>query len=173
MYKHILAPIDGSPTAYRAAIEAAELAKTCGATLHLLHVIDMADQTNGFETAAVYLAQTRPKAWDAAEELLSKTRTVLEIQGTHVETEVCESIGASTAETIVGRAIACGADMIVLGTHGRRGIRRILLGSDAEQVARISPVPVMLVRLKPEIADITDLATKNVHVIENASPAIA
>ena len=50
------------------------------------------------------------------------------------------------AELIARRAEEAGVDMVILGTHGRRGVNRLLLGSDAEHVARIAPVPVMLVR---------------------------
>jgi len=57
-----------------------------------------------------------------------------------------ETLTGPAAEPIVGQAKKWGADLIVLGTHGRRGVRRLVLGSDAEQVVRSSPVPVMLVR---------------------------
>jgi nucleotide-binding universal stress UspA family protein len=57
-----------------------------------------------------------------------------------------ETIGGPAADTIVREARKQGADLIVLGTHGRRGVRRLVLGSDAEQVVRTSRVPVLLVR---------------------------
>lgn len=50
------------------------------------------------------------------------------------------------AELIARRAKEAGVDLVILGTHGRRGVNRLLLGSDAEHLARIAPVPVMLVR---------------------------
>jgi nucleotide-binding universal stress UspA family protein len=57
-----------------------------------------------------------------------------------------ETIGGPAADAIVREARKQGADLIVLGTHGRRGVRRLVLGSDAEQVVRTSRVPVLLVR---------------------------
>ena len=59
-----------------------------------------------------------------------------------------ESFGGRAAEFIVAQAKKWGADLIVLGTHGRRGVKRLVMGSDAEQVVRTSPVPVLLVRAK-------------------------
>ena len=50
------------------------------------------------------------------------------------------------ADVIIERAVTNKADLIVIGTHGRRGVHRFLMGSDAEQVARLSPVPVLLVK---------------------------
>jgi nucleotide-binding universal stress UspA family protein len=57
-----------------------------------------------------------------------------------------EIVGGPAADVIVREAKKQRADLIVLGTHGRRGMRRLVLGSDAEQVVRMSPVPVLLVR---------------------------
>ena len=62
------------------------------------------------------------------------------------ETVFVESIGRPASEIIVEQAKFWPADVIVMGTHGRRGINRLLMGSDAELVLRRSPVPVMLVR---------------------------
>jgi nucleotide-binding universal stress UspA family protein len=60
---------------------------------------------------------------------------------------LAETVGRPVADLIVAHAKRCRADLIVLGTHGRRGIARAVMGSDAEGVVRASPVPVMLVRL--------------------------
>lgn len=57
-----------------------------------------------------------------------------------------ERTTARISERIVEQAKAWDAEMIVIGTHGRRGVGRMLLGSDAEQTVRIAPVPVLLVR---------------------------
>jgi nucleotide-binding universal stress UspA family protein len=63
-----------------------------------------------------------------------------------VSSVLLESAAGPAADAIVRQARKWKADVIVLGTHGRRGVRRMLMGSDAEQVVRSSPVPVMLVR---------------------------
>lgn len=146
MYKTILVPIDGSTTAEAAVKEASRLASLCQAHVHLLHVLDMATISNGFEDPDVYISTTRPLALKEAEEMLARTRAVLEKSGIDADCEIKESMGAHIADAIIERAIAWKADIIVIGTHGRRGVRRFLMGSDAEQVARTSPVPVLLVR---------------------------
>jgi nucleotide-binding universal stress UspA family protein len=148
MYSLILVPIDGSTTSASAVAEAASLARLCGARVRLLHIVDMLAHTNGFERPEIYSREIRPVALQAGEELLASTRAGLEAQGIAVETELCESLGARVSQLVVERAVACGAELVVLGTHGRRGVDRMLLGSDAEQVARTSPVPVMLIRAR-------------------------
>ena len=64
-----------------------------------------------------------------------------------VDTVLIENLDARVSQLVVEHARAWGADLIVLGTHGRRGLARVLMGSDAEQIARTAPVPVLLVRL--------------------------
>lgn len=66
------------------------------------------------------------------------------------ETAMVERLCWRPADVIVEQAKKLGADLIVIGTHGRRGIRRLVLGSDAEQVLRTTPVPVLLVRAQAE-----------------------
>ncbi|SDY56085.1 Nucleotide-binding universal stress protein, UspA family [Collimonas sp. OK242] len=149
MYTKILVPVDGSPTSDRAVAEAAKLAVTCSARVQLLHVLDMTAYANGFEQAAIYFDQIRPHALRAAEELLAKAQAKMAFSGVPIDTELREITGGRVANIIVERALAAGADLIVMGTHGRRGIERMLMGSDAELVARTSPVPVLLVRHPP------------------------
>lgn len=146
MYTHILVPVDGSPTSDCAVAEAAKLAAICSARVRLLHVLDMAVYTSGFEQAEVYISQIRPLALEGARDLLARGKAALEIAKVPVDTELRESTGGRVATIIVERALAWGADVIVMGTHGRRGIERLMMGSDAELVARTSPVPVLLVK---------------------------
>jgi nucleotide-binding universal stress UspA family protein len=146
MYTNILVPVDGSPTSDCAVAEAAKLAAICSAHVRLLHVLDMAAYSSGFEQAEVYISQIRPLALTAAEDLLARGRTTLEAAKVAVDTELRESIGGRVATIIVERATAWGADVIVMGTHGRRGLERLMMGSDAELVARTSPMPVLLVK---------------------------
>jgi len=153
MYKKILVPIDGSATSRAALDEAARLARLSGCAIELLHVVNDLDFGTGFETPEVYLRQVRPQFMDHARKLLEDTRGQLQSQGVAAESTLIESEGARVSACIVNRARESRPDLIVLGTHGRRGVDRFLLGSDAEQVARLSPVPVMLVRLpQPEAA---------------------
>lgn len=67
-------------------------------------------------------------------------------EGLAVETVLLESKGERVSVLIAQQALTTQCELVVLGTHGRRGVDRLLMGSDAEQLARIAPVPVMLVR---------------------------
>lgn len=152
MYDRILVPIDGSATSTRAAAEAGRLAKLCSARLRLLHVIDMGEHSYGYETPEAY-SQTRSLVISAAKQLLSDTRARLAETGVVVEVELVESFGAQVSAIIVAHAVQWDADLIMLGTHGRRGIQHVLMGSDAERVARTSPIPVLLVKQRQEKID--------------------
>jgi len=146
MYNTILVPIDGSVTAESAVREACALAVLSKARVRLLHVLDMATLSNGFEDPTVYVTTTRPLALKEAEDMLRRTSATLEQAGLAVDVEIRESMGARVADVIIERAVTNKADLIVMGTHGRRGVHRFLMGSDAEQVARLSPMPVLLVK---------------------------
>jgi len=146
MYSRILVPLDGSPTAYQALEHARVLALQNDATIILLHVIEEMKHSNGFEPPKVYIEEVRPGFLAAGQALLDQAATRLRHEGITVECLLVESKGERVSSLIVQQAESSLADIIVLGTHGRRGMNRVLLGSDAEQVARLAPVPVMLVR---------------------------
>ncbi|WP_348775215.1 acetate/propionate family kinase [Pseudomonas sp. PS01302] len=146
MYKRLLVPLDGSPTAHLALDHAAALARLSGATVVLLHVIEELKHSNGFERPKVYLDEVRPGFLAAGQALLDQAAGRLRQDGIAVETLLNEAKGERVSELIAKQAETARCDVVVLGTHGRRGMDRLLLGSDAEQVARIAPVPVMLVR---------------------------
>lgn len=146
MYSRILVPLDGSATARLALDHAARLAGMSGATVVLLHVVEEMKHGLGFERPVIYIQEVRPQMLAAGQALLDEAATELRRNGTQVETIRLESKGERVSELIAQQAEASGCDLVVLGTHGRRGVDRLLLGSDAEQVARIAPVPVMLVR---------------------------
>lgn len=147
MYDRILVPIDDSPTAQRVLAEAAQLAKLAGACVRLLHIVNPVAHTRGFERPQTYLQDILPAVEQAGAALLEQARAQLVAQGVQAETALVQSLDARVAQIVVEQAGQWGADLIVLGTHGRRGVARMLLGSDAEQIARTAPVPVLLVRL--------------------------
>ena len=148
MYERILVPYDGSPTSDEALAEAVRLAKLCSSRVRLIHVVDPLLYITGFEGGAVYANEILPGLLAAGAALLRKARDPIEAQGLAVESEVIQSSGERVARIVVEQAALWKADLIVLGTHGRRGVDRVLMGSDAELVARTSPVPVLLVRAK-------------------------
>jgi len=147
MYEKILVPFDGSPTAEQALKEAAGLALKTGGQLRLLHIIDPLAHAVGFVRPEVYQSDFLPAAMQAAEAMLRKACAPLTAQGIPAETRLLENMDAQVAPLVIEHARQWGARLIVLGTQGRRGLARMFLGSDAEQIARTSPVPVLLVRL--------------------------
>jgi|SRR5690625_180178 len=145
MYKNILVPIDGSATARQALDEAVKLAQMTGGRITLMHVVDAMAHVYGTD-AAVIQAQVRPAMLKAGEQLLEQAKEDIGDTNLDIQTHVEETGGGRVADAIVDYVDREKCDLIVLGTHGRRGIERIMMGSDAEQVARIAPVPVLLVR---------------------------
>ena len=82
----------------------------------------------------------------SAQAVLAKAQATARTAGVEITPVLVESRGATVAQAILSQARKAKADTIVIGTHGRRGVARILMGSDAEQVLRESPVPVLVVR---------------------------
>lgn len=146
MYSRILVPLDGSATADLALDHATALARPDGATVVLLHVIEQFKHITGFEPPLVYIRDVRPRFLAAGQALLDEAAGRLRQAGIDAETVLLEGRTERASELIARQAEDSRCDLVVLGTHGRRGVDRLLMGSDAEQVARIAPVPVMLVR---------------------------
>jgi nucleotide-binding universal stress UspA family protein len=146
MYERILVPIDGSATSTRGLDEALRLAKLTGARVKLLHVVDEMTYATGFETYAAYANDLLPQMRANGEKLLAQARAHAVERGVEAETQLKETLSARLADLVVDEATAWKANLIVIGTHGRRGASRLFLGSDAEQIARSAPVPVLLVR---------------------------
>lgn len=151
MYTKILVAADGSPTADHALHEAARLAQP-GAQLLALVVNDntllhfATPYGINYDTGAV-----RDAMREQCEAVAMHCRELLNGVGVIAETRILDLYehpqrGPDVASAILSEAQAWGADLIVVGTHGRRGVRRMLLGSVAEQVLRQSDRPVLLVR---------------------------
>jgi nucleotide-binding universal stress UspA family protein len=151
MYQRILVPIDGSPTAARGLDEAIALARLTGGELRLVHVVDELAFSSGVGAYPAYSADAMPLLRQAGEEILAKARERAEAAGVaRVDTVLFESFAQRVSEYVVEQAAAWPAELIVIGTHGRRGVGRLLLGSDAERIVRSAPVPVLLVRAAPQ-----------------------
>jgi nucleotide-binding universal stress UspA family protein len=146
MYQRILVPVDGSRTSQRGLGEAIALARVTGGRLLLLHVVDelafsmSVDGFSGFTSDLLSLLR------ESGEQLLAKARAQVEAAGLPAETLMLDSFRGRVCDLVVEQAKSWAAELIVIGTHGRRGASRLLLGSDAEQVLRLAPVPVLLVR---------------------------
>ena len=148
MFKRILVPIDGSATAQRGLATAIRMAKSGNGSLVLLHVVD----ENMFALAGdysggVYLDRMIEDLRAYGRKLVARAAAVAGRQGVKAKTVLVENIGGRrVADVIVAQARKVKADAIVIGTHGRRGVKRLVMGSDAEEVVRRTPVPVVLVR---------------------------
>lgn len=143
-YRKILVAVDGSATSHKGLREALRLAKSEGARLHILHVVNEYPAFVGVEGAMP--VNLLPMLREGGERILAKAKSTAAKGGVPVTAALREMIGGSVADAIVREARKVGADVIVLGTHGRRGVRRLVLGSDAEHVVRTASVPVLLVR---------------------------
>ena len=146
MYQRIFVAVDSSPTSMRGLDEAIRLAQVTGARLLLAHVIDELVFATGFEPGATYMNDVLPQLRRRGQEVLQAALARAEAAGLPVESRLLECFAARTSDVLLDEASAWGADLLVLGTHGRRGVSRLMLGSDAEQILRASTVPVLLVR---------------------------
>lgn len=145
MYKKILVPLDGSGTSEAGLREAIALAADQKATLALLHIVDDFSMLVDAASMVAY-AETLDYLRSHGNKVLAQAKERATAAGVPVETQMNEATGKRVADLIVGEARRAGCDLIVMGTHGRRGFSRLALGSDADLVVRTSPVPVLLVR---------------------------
>jgi nucleotide-binding universal stress UspA family protein len=150
MFERILVPLDGGPVSTAGLDAAIRLAQCCNATLRLLHVLDAADHVAGYMTPKAYYEDVVPRVQAGGRQILEQARQRAAACGVACDTQVIETSTAAAADLVLEHAAAWPADLIVLGTHGRRGLDRLLLGSSAEQVARSARVPVLLVRVPRE-----------------------
>ncbi len=140
MYKNILIPTDGSEIAEQAVEHGVRLAKALNAKVYGLYVIDISAFA-GIPTEAVWESM-RVLLEEEGKKALASVKKLAEELGVDYETIIKEGI---PAEEIVNVAKEKNVDLIVMGTAGRTGLDRFLLGSVAEKVVRTSSCPVMVV----------------------------
>ena len=142
----ILATTDFSPPSDRALEYAHLIASRCGASLHLLHVMeDLVDATSfGSEVFVPDSPEVRAARLKEAQDQLAHRVRPDDREQPRATTEVIEG---SAARTIPRYAADNGFDLIVMGTHGRMGIAHLMMGSVAEQVVRAAPCPVLSTRI--------------------------
>ena len=147
MYKKLLVAVDGSTTSLQGLDEALRLAKGTGGRLLLIHVVNelivVDPPATGYELIMKALRESGAKVLENAAAQVRRADVPC-------EQKLIETLGGRAADEIVREAKQWAADLIVLGTHGRRGLKRLAMGSDAELVLRLAPVPVLMVRDKPE-----------------------
>ncbi len=151
MYGRILVPVDGSEASTLGLREAIKLS-TGETRIRLLHVVEDFITTGGVAGEGYYAGNVLETLRTEGAKILRRGEALAAEHGLTAETELVENVGRWTAKIIVDDAETWGADLIVMGTHGRRGLKRLVMGSDAEEVLRLTPVPVLLVRA-PATAD--------------------
>jgi len=144
MYQRIMVPVDGSETSRKALQEAIKLAQLFHARLKLVHVVENARVFDA--EGMVDYAALREVATKGGELILSRAKEMAEQAGVAAETALLESGGDRNENVIVSDARQWLAELIVIGTHGRSGISRLLFGSVAEGVVRGATMPVLLIR---------------------------
>lgn len=145
MYKRILVPIDGSPPSDLGCREAIRFAKTLGSEIHFLNIVD--PRLLFAEVTSTVGPQELLEIWRAGgERLVAQAVAAAAAAGVSADAAVRCDPGMRVCDEILEEARREDADLIIMGTHGRRGVGRLWLGSDAEHVLRLSPVPVLVVR---------------------------
>ena len=158
MYDCILVPTDGSPEVEHALEYAFDLARSHDATVRAIYVVDVAGYGGlpmeaALEGVGSALREDGERAVDRVEELAP--------DDVDVETKVLEG---SPSRVIVDQAQPGECDLVVMGTHGRAGIDRLLLGSVTERVVRRAPVPVLAIHVDPSDDEGTRRDRKRVAV---------
>jgi nucleotide-binding universal stress UspA family protein len=147
MYRRILVPLDGSSLSSLQLQHAVEIVGEAPARLRLIHVLDAQLKMPGVDAYAM------PDRTSITQALRAEARSALEEaqdfarrKGLEAEIALLETRAVYVSDVILDEAEKWRADLLVMGTHGRRGLHRLLMGSDAERVLRDAPVPVLLVR---------------------------
>ena len=145
MYQRILVPVDGSETATKALITALQMARDSGGQVHLVHVVEgmaslAADPYGAYSGEVIEIMR------ESGSKILEEALEVAKAAGVPADTEIFDNFGERLAEVVADSATRFKADLIVVGTHGRRGLGRVMLGSGAEQIIRLAPVPVLVIR---------------------------
>lgn len=155
MYQNILIAVDGSPTSNLALLEAVRLAPA-DACVRVVHVVENPSWAIPLEAGVMYDVELlHTSLLKAGKDILERARTLLKHKGLDARVhliDLAESGARDLPRAILREAESWPADVIVIGTHGRRGFSRLLMGSVAESVLRASTTPVLLVRA-PGTAD--------------------
>ena len=152
MFERILVSIDGSDTANKALVVATQMARDSGgrARLRLVYALEpplALGGAAGFTQDLSDMQDTFELGRNDGNELLDDAQQITHAAGLEADTELLERYGEGLGSMVASAALRWNADLIVVGTHGRHGVGRVLLGSGAEEIVRHAPVPVLVVRM--------------------------
>lgn len=144
-YQHILVPVDGSDISFSAVKHAVGLAKAFNCKITAISVI-AEDPFSGadFYYTAGMLQDYFKEAYNNAQQALEKVNEIATVEGVNIETSIKK--GMVSAETIIDAAEELNVDLIVMGSHGRKGFQKWLLGSFAQDVLSQTTLPVFIVK---------------------------
>lgn len=144
MFKRILVPVDSSPASLQAVSRAVELAKAFDSAVTAIYVLDPYPFTSVGADFAYGQAQYLSAATAEATDALKAAREQVEAAGVKVDTRVVDA--HTTWRGILETADAIQADLVVMGSHGRRGLEKLVLGSVTQRVLQHATLPVLVVR---------------------------
>jgi nucleotide-binding universal stress UspA family protein len=146
MYKRVIVPVDGSPTATKALVAALQLARDSGGRVRVIHVVEELAFVDGYDMYGGQTGELLQVMREAGDKVLDAALEIARSAGVEADKQLFDRFGERLGEVVANAARDWNADLIVLGTHGRRGIGRVLLGSGAEQIIRLAPTPVLVIR---------------------------
>jgi len=141
-FQKILVPVDGSSTSNQALDYALALAKEDHGQVRVLHAVDELGYLSSYEYSGELMATARKNG----SQVLQNAVIAAQAKDVPADTKLVDQPGQRLGQTVADEAANWGADLIVVGTHGRRGVGRVLMGSGAEQIVRMATVPVLTVR---------------------------
>ena len=156
-FKHVLATTDLSPESFSAVQYAAHLAEGLGAKLSILHVVHTVSMAYTDFVPPVDMTNIDMAIEEAAREKLEQWVKRHLKRGASVKLELR---GGVVDEAICDYAKECGASVIVIATHGRKGLSHVVLGSTAERVVRSAPCPVLVIKPPKPAVSVASAARK-------------
>ncbi len=163
MYQRILVPVDGSPTSNRGLDEAIRIAKLTQGRLRLVHVIDELSFALAMDAYSGFAGDWLGVLRENGANILATAKATVRDAGVEAETVLHDNFSRKVHEQVTAEAAQWPADLIVLGTHGRRGVGRLVMGSSAEYIVRYATVPVLLVR-EPNAATQSEPVPEHIRV---------
>ncbi len=146
MFKRILIPVDGSETSNKALVAGLQMAREMSASVRLVHAVNEMAYLGGLDPYGTYSGDVIGMMREGGARVLTDAMAVAKSAGASASQVLLDEPGQRLGEVVAEAAKLWSADLVVVGSHGRRGIGRVLLGSGAEQILRLSPVPVLVVR---------------------------
>jgi nucleotide-binding universal stress UspA family protein len=146
MFKRILIPVDGSDTSNKALVAGLEMARETSARVRLVHTVNEMAYMGGIDPYGTYSADIAGMMRESGAKVLTDAMAIAQSADVEASHVLLDEPGKRLGESVAEAAKLWNADLVVVGSHGRRGIGRVLLGSGAEQILRLAPVPVLVIR---------------------------